>query len=104
MTLNLALSRLHPMGDQSAVADHGLPSGVNVDSFAGPVHVEWDAGAAMTPLGQVPFFIDFVGSHLGVRISNFGPKKPSNVRISTKNILTFDGSARSLSFKRHRLV
>ena len=60
MTLNLALSRLHPMGDQSAVADHGLPSGVNVDSFAGPVHVEWDAGAAMTPLGQLPFFIDFL--------------------------------------------
>jgi hypothetical protein len=60
MTLNLALSRLHPMGDQSAVADHGLPSGVNVDSFAGPVHVEWVAGAAMTPLGQLPFFIDFL--------------------------------------------
>ena len=34
-----------------------------------------------------------VGSHLGVRIWNFGPKKPSNVRISTKNILTFDGSS-----------
>src|ERR1019366_7273975 len=60
MTLNLALSRLHPMGDQSAVVDHGLPPGVNVDSFAGPVHVEWDAGAAMTPLGQLPFFIDFL--------------------------------------------
>src|SRR5450631_1072530 len=60
MTLNLALSRLHPMGDQSAVVDHGLPPGVNVDSFAGPVHVEWDAEAAFTPLGQLPFFIDFV--------------------------------------------
>src|ERR1035441_4110588 len=60
MTLNLALSRLHPMGDQSAVVDHGLPPGVNVDSFAGPVHVEWDQDAAMTPLGQLPFFIDFL--------------------------------------------
>jgi len=48
------------MGDQPAVADHGLPPGVNVDSFAGPVHVEWDAEAAMTPLGQLPFFIDFL--------------------------------------------
>src|SRR3974390_2597523 len=45
-----------------------------------------------------------VGSHLGLRISNFVPKKPSNMRISTKNILTFDGSARGLTFKRHRLV
>jgi hypothetical protein len=48
--------------------------------------------------------IAVVGSHLGVRIWNFGPKKPSNVRISTKNILTFDGPARGLTFKRHRLV
>ncbi len=37
-----------------------------------------------------------VGSQLGLRISNFVPKKPSNVRISTQNILTFDGC---LSFK-----
>ena len=57
MTLDLALSRLHPMGDQSPVADHGLPPGAKLDSFAGPVDVEWDAGAAMTPLGQLPFFI-----------------------------------------------
>ena len=60
MTHDLALSRLHPMGDQSAVADHGLPPGINLDSFAGPVHVEWDAEAALTPLGQLPFFIDFL--------------------------------------------
>jgi Putative transposase len=33
----------------------------------------------------------YVGSHLGLRISNFASKKPSNLRISTKNILTFDG-------------
>jgi hypothetical protein len=37
-----------------------------------------------------------VGSHLGLRISNFAPKKPSNVRISTINILTFDGLASPL--------
>ena len=37
-----------------------------------------------------------VGSHLGLRISNFAPKKPLNVRISTKDILTFDGFASSL--------
>jgi hypothetical protein len=47
------------MGDQSAVADHGPPPGAKLDSFVGPVDVEWDAGAAMTPLGQLPFFIDF---------------------------------------------
>src|ERR1039458_4829865 len=34
--------------------------GIGLDSFAGPVHVEWDAEAALTPLGQLPFFIDFL--------------------------------------------
>ena len=28
--------------------------------FDGPVRVEWDHEAAMTPLGQLPFFIDFL--------------------------------------------
>jgi hypothetical protein len=60
MTLDLALSRLHPKGDQSPVEDKGLPPGVGLDSFAGPVHVEWDSETAFTPLGQLPFFIDFV--------------------------------------------
>jgi hypothetical protein len=31
-----------------------------LDSFVGPIHVEWDSKTAFTPLGQLPFFIDFV--------------------------------------------
>lgn len=30
------------------------------DTFAGPVHVEWDSGATVTPLGQLPFFIEYL--------------------------------------------
>jgi hypothetical protein len=30
------------------------------DTFAGRVHVEWDNSAAVTPFGQLPFFIEFV--------------------------------------------
>jgi hypothetical protein len=37
-----------------------------------------------------------VGRHLGLRTSNFVSKKPSNVRISINNILTFDGLLTSL--------
>src|SRR5208283_687450 len=49
----------HPVGEQSlVVADR--PEGVDLDSFFGPVRVEWDHEAAMTPLGQLPFFIDFL--------------------------------------------
>ena len=31
-----------------------------VDSFAGSIRVEFDHEAAFTPLGQLPFFIDFL--------------------------------------------
>jgi hypothetical protein len=30
------------------------------DTFAGRIHVEWDTSASVTPLGQMPFFIEFV--------------------------------------------
>ena len=33
---------------------------VVTDTFAGRIHVEWDGGATVTPLGQLPFFIEFV--------------------------------------------
>ena len=31
-----------------------------VDTFDGKVHVEWDPTAAVTPIGQLPFFIQFL--------------------------------------------
>ncbi len=33
---------------------------VTLDTFYGKVHVEWDPQAAVTPLGQMPFFIEFL--------------------------------------------
>src|SRR5208283_758836 len=51
---------VHLAGEQPPVEDKGPPQGVSLDSFAGPVHVEWDTEAALTPLGQLPFFIDFL--------------------------------------------
>jgi hypothetical protein len=33
---------------------------VAVDTFVGRVHVEWDPSAAVTPLGQLPFFTEFL--------------------------------------------
>ena len=32
----------------------------NLDTWAGPVRVEWDTSAPMTPHGQMPFFIEFL--------------------------------------------
>lgn len=36
------------------------PSRVAVETFAGRIHVEWDPDAAVTPMGQLPFFIEFL--------------------------------------------
>lgn len=33
---------------------------VALDTFGGRIHVEWDPDAAVTPLGQLPFFIEFL--------------------------------------------
>ena len=46
----------HPAGGQPPVDG---PSAI-ADTFAGRVHVEWDATAPVTPFGQLPFFIDFL--------------------------------------------
>lgn len=35
-------------------------SRVAVETFAGRIHVEWDPDAAVTPMGQLPFFIEFL--------------------------------------------
>src|SRR5512132_1403867 len=50
----------HPRGEQSSV--EFLPEGIGLcaDTFGGRVHVEWDPTAAATPLGQLPFFIEFL--------------------------------------------
>ena len=33
---------------------------VIADTFGGRVHVEWDEAASVTPLGQLPFFVEFL--------------------------------------------
>src|SRR5271167_1927060 len=62
MTQDLPPIAVHPTGEQSAVALGGAapPPPLVVDSFAGSVRIEWDHATAFTPLGQLPFFIDFL--------------------------------------------
>ena len=33
---------------------------IGIDTYAGKIHVEWDSEGAVTPLGQLPFFIEFL--------------------------------------------
>ena len=50
----------HPAGEQSSVEVLAEEVGLCAHTFGGRVHVEWDPSAAATPLGQLPFFIEFL--------------------------------------------
>jgi hypothetical protein len=50
----------HPVGEPQRTALVPCTGPVAVDTFGGRVHVEWDSQAAVTPLGQLPFFIEFL--------------------------------------------
>jgi hypothetical protein len=49
----------HPPGEQPVV-ESAPDNPVPVDTFAGRIDVDWDPDAAVTPLGQLPFFIEYV--------------------------------------------
>src|SRR5439155_17502162 len=69
MTKDRALIAAHPAGEQPIV-ERGKAKPVVADTFAGQVHIEWEAGegAAVTPLGQLPFFIEYILSITSVRL------------------------------------
>jgi hypothetical protein len=51
---------LHPMSEVQMPSKNPLSEAIEVETFAGKVHVEWNPSAAVTPLGQLPFFIEFL--------------------------------------------
>jgi len=51
---------VHPVGESEGRELGPVLGPVAVDTFAGRVHVEWDPQAAVTPLGQLPFFTEFL--------------------------------------------
>lgn len=48
------------MGEAKRKAMVGSRQSIALDTFGGRIHVEWDPAAAVTPLGQLPFFIEFL--------------------------------------------
>ena len=46
----------HPAGEQPEVEERSAVA----DTFAGRAHIEWDTTAPVTPLGQLPFFIEYL--------------------------------------------
>lgn len=60
-----------------------------VDTFGGRVHVEWDPQSATTPLGQLPFFIEFlkIGNLLDPWISECPLNLTSHNAPSKRDVL-----------------
>ena len=59
MATNRGVFPVLPTGEQPAVERVSAETAV-ADTFAGRVHVEWDDAARVTPLGQLPFFIEYM--------------------------------------------
>ena len=50
----------HPTGETNSQGLVPLNQPVTLETFGGRIHVEWSPDAAVTPLGQLPFFIEFL--------------------------------------------
>ena len=48
------------MGELTERSEQSSEEHVTLDTFGGKVHVEWDPQGAVSPLGQLPFFIEFL--------------------------------------------
>ena len=49
----------HPLGEKTSAVEELLPEAVDVVTYAGKSHIEWVPDAAVTPIGRLPFFIQF---------------------------------------------
>ena len=48
------------MGEVEKTGDAGEADRCTIESYAGKVHIRWDDTAAVTAMGQMPVFIDFL--------------------------------------------
>jgi len=60
MDTNELTKVVHPLGECETGREGRPDAAVFVDTYGGRVRVQWDREAAVTPLGQLPFFIDFL--------------------------------------------
>jgi hypothetical protein len=60
MSHNLPQLPVHPAGEQPPIEQGIGVAPATLDTWAGPVRVEWDPAAPLTPYGQLPFFIEYL--------------------------------------------
>jgi hypothetical protein len=51
---------VHPQGEEEKGGVVAVSEPITVETFGGRIHVEWNPQAAVTPLGQLPFFIEYL--------------------------------------------
>ena len=51
---------VHPAGEQPPIEQDAALTPATLATWAGPVRVEWDPTAPLTPHGQLPFFFEFL--------------------------------------------
>lgn len=80
---------LHPKGEDSSLEKITDTKRFPVETYAGKLHVEWDPSAAVTPLGQLPFFIEFLKTSklFDDLVSSCPLKLTSNNASSVRDIL-----------------
>ena len=66
----------HPTGELPAKTEYNYPASTSVETYDGKIQVEWDPDAAVTPIGQLPFFIQFL--KLGGRFDSWVNECPLN--------------------------
>jgi Transposase DDE domain group 1 len=60
MSEEQAIEEIHPKGDGKSEGIRGPETGDSVDTFAGKVQVKWMPEAAVSSLGLMPYFIEFL--------------------------------------------
>ena len=50
----------HPPGEVQIAGNRPAETTTSLDTFAGKIHVKWAPGAAVSSLGLMPFFIEFL--------------------------------------------
>ena len=51
---------VHPEDEEKTPTKRLLSEQIQVETYSGKLFVEWDSEAAVTPLAQLPFFIQFL--------------------------------------------
>ena len=92
--MKLRGSSIHPLGENqntelsSKHTQTDRPQ-IEIDTFDGKVHIEWDPDAELTPYGQLPFFIQFlkIGQRFDPWVEECPLEYTSNNAPKVRNVL-----------------